>query len=298
MIAPLPPQPAPTKPVDPANAKPDPIGEGDSFAEILTAAAAAVPTPRIPGPPTLDHGPAVVNIVDIEREPVAAIQSPAQPPVEAPEQTPLQAGLTDPTGADEAPRTDRPQPAARIFNQDGFFGASVDAPLSDVVSADAAHAQAEPGIPSAAVTSALRPGIVLGTALPSAAGGTISRSPMPIGAPSAAILSHANRLPPGPLATPLPTPGIAIDGDAEVEAARPLPRRFAMREPGARAPVQVAIRELEQGLHVAARVEGLDAAERVRLHDEISALLARHGRSARSIRLSAPWRAPSQERPK
>jgi hypothetical protein len=51
------------------------------------------------------------------------------------------------------------------------------------------------------------------------------------------------------------------------------------------------MRELEQGIHIAARAEGLDPAERARLHDEIAALLARHGLSARSIRISAPNRA-------
>ena len=50
------------------------------------------------------------------------------------------------------------------------------------------------------------------------------------------------------------------------------------------------MRELEQGIHVAARAEGLDAAERVRLHEEITALLARHGLTPASVRISAPGR--------
>jgi hypothetical protein len=231
-----------------------------------------------------------MNIAEIEREPVAAIQTPPQAPV--------QAGLTDPTVAIEARRADRPQPAARIFNQDGFFGASVDAPLSDAVSADALRAQTEPGIPSAAATPALPPNVApRATLLPTAGSATLG-SPMPTGSPSATMLYRTHRLSAGPLATPVPIRGVAVDGDAEAEAARPLQRRFAIREPASRTPVQVAICELEQGLHVAARVEGLDATERLRLHDEISALLARHGRSARSIRVSTPLRASSQERPK
>jgi hypothetical protein len=85
------------------------------------------------------------------------------------------------------------------------------------------------------------------------------------------------------------------EAEAEAEPARPLARRLAIRDPAARNAVQVAIRELEQGVHVAARAEGLDAAERARLHDEIAALLARHGLSARSIRISAPQRAARSE---
>lgn len=289
MIALLPPQPGPSKPVDPTSAAPNPR-DGDSFADILAAAASAVQTPRISGPPTLDHGPAVVHIFDLEQERIALAQTPAQ--------TPVQAGLTDPTDANEEPRADWLRPAARIFNQDGFFGASVDAPLSDAVSADALRTQAEPGIPSVAATPALPSSIAPVATLPSTAASTTPGSPARTGSASAAILPPAHRLAAGPLATPLPMRGIAVDGDAEAEVVRPMLRRFVMREPAARTPVQVAIRELEQGLHVAARVEGLDAAERLRLHDEISALLARHGRSARSIRLSAPLRAPSQERPK
>jgi len=54
--------------------------------------------------------------------------------------------------------------------------------------------------------------------------------------------------------------------------------------------VQVAIHALEQGLHIAARVERLDAGERERLRGDIASLLARHGLSARDIQIIAPIR--------
>lgn len=298
MIAPLPPQPGLPQPVDPSGAKPDPRGEGDAFAEILAAAAAAVPAPRVPGPPAIEHGPAVVRISDIEPgepvEPVdaAAVQVPAQLPARAPDQ----AGLTDPASEIEAPRPDQPQPAARIFNQDGFFGASIDAAPVD---------------PAAAPAVAIPPGAAAGPALPP------RETPAPVEMPitelrpvaagampaqsasvsSAAVLPRLSRVQPTPLSTLAAARPVALETEGDAGPVKPISRRFTLREPSARAAVQVAMRELEQGVHVAARAEGLDAAERVRLHDEIAALLARHGLSARSIRISAPLREwPSQER--
>jgi hypothetical protein len=58
----------------------------------------------------------------------------------------------------------------------------------------------------------------------------------------------------------------------------------------------VVLRELEQGLHVAARVERLDPAERERLRDEITALLARHGLTPRSVRIEGPEGASTSQR--
>ncbi len=274
MIAPLLPQPGPP-PLDPAAARPDPRGEGDAFAEILAAAAVAVPAPGPTGlRPVLEHGPAVMTIADLVAEPA-------------------QAGLTDPAIQPAAAASaDQPQPAARIFNQDGFFGASIDAPGT----AETRAARPQPEIPlAAAPLQAGQPIASAPASLQSVATGEIVQAPAAPAAPAvpAPALPRAAGQP-GLLAPAVRTP--ILDADTEAEPLQPLARRLVTREPAARAAVQVAMRELEQGIHVAARAEGLDAAERVRLHDEIAALLARHGLSARSIRISAPARGSSQER--
>ena len=301
MIAPLPPQPGLPQPADPAGAKPDARGEGDAFAEILAAAAAVVPaSPRIPGPPpTLEHGPAVMRVSDIETvEPVEPAQAAVHVPAQMSVEVPVQAGLTDPAGEIEAPRPDQPQPAARIFNQDGFFGSSVDAPGSETVDAGAASvaavARTMPGV--VAVPMPLQAETAIAQ-LQAVAAGTMPTRAVSTGVTPAATLPRVSRVRPGPLAMPPTLRPAAFETEAEAESLKPITRRFVVREPAARAAVQVAMRELEQGVHVAVRAEGLDAAERVRLHDEIAALLARHGLSARSIRISAPLRgSSSQER--
>ena len=68
--------------------------------------------------------------------------------------------------------------------------------------------------------------------------------------------------------------------------------------PAARAlsALRVVLRELEQGLHVTARVDRLDPAERERLRDAITALLARHGLSPRSVRIEGPETGPASQR--
>lgn len=286
MIAPLPPQTQPGLPsVDPTGAKPDPKGEGDAFAEILAAAAgAAARAPRLPGPPALEHGPAKAPVADLL----------APDPVEAP---PPAAGLTDPAAEPARPdRGDQPLPTARVFDQDGFFGASIDAPASPDAPGEpqpkrAALAQPERD-PECGIRQADRALDPVQQAEP---------AEMVFASPASQIRpGAAPAIPPQPgasaqprlLAIPVPRPPAA---EAEAEPLQPLARRFAFREPPPRAAVQVAMRELEQGIHVAARAEGLDPAERVRLRDEISALLARHGLTANSIRISAPGRARTSQ---
>jgi hypothetical protein len=298
MIAPLPPQPGLPQPADQAVAKPDLPSDSDSFAEILAAAAAALPAaPRVPGPPpALEHGPAVMRIADIApAEPVeparADLQAAAEPPALAPVQAPLQAGLTDPAAEIETPHSDQPQPAARVFNQDGFFGTRIDAPAMP-------GPRIVPGTVSAAAPlDSDTPAFEAGIAVQPASAGLDSHAAPVAAAPAEA--GQRSPLQPTSRASGLLTGSgvarpIAFEDGISAEEAKPATRRAAFREP-ARATIQVAMRELEQGVHVAARAEGLDAAERVRLHDEITALLARHGLSARSIRISAPGRARTLE---
>jgi hypothetical protein len=87
--------------------------------------------------------------------------------------------------------------------------------------------------------------------------------------------------------------GAAVAAPAPIEEAEaadpaaPLERRAHRPTAAARSALHVALRELESGLQVAARVEGLDEAERHQLRDEIAALLGRHGLSAARIRINA-----------
>lgn len=287
MIAPLPPQ-SGTPPVDPAGARPDPKGEGDAFADILAAAAAALPpAPHLPGPSPIEHGPAMVAVADLM----------APEPVETP--APV-AGLTDPAAELAKPdRPDQPLPAARIFNQDGFFGTSVDASAVPGVASDTI--QSAPSTPLQARTAPMsglhqadRP--LEAEQLPSPVEMISAMQALQTRPEAAPVASALRTAPAAPrlLAVPAIRAQI-VEAETELNPIQPLTRRFTLREPSPRAAVQVAMRALEQGVHVAARAEGLDAAERVRLHDEITALLARHGLSARSIRISAPARGARAE---
>jgi len=288
MIAPLPPQPG-TPPVDPAGARPDPKGEGDAFAEILAAAAALAigPAPHLPGPMPLEHGPAMAAVADLM----------APEPVGKP--APV-AGLTDPAAElAKRDRPDQPLPVARIFNQDGFFGASVDASAvpgvaSDTIpSAPSTPLQARTA-PMSGLHQADRPLEAEQPPSPVEMMSAPPASPVCAGAAPVAIPQRTGPAAPRLLANPVIRVQIP-EAETELDSTQPLTRRFTLREPSPRAAVQVAMRALEQGVHVAARAEGLDAAERVRLHDEITALLARHGLSARSIRISAPARGARAE---
>lgn len=292
MIAPLPPQPGLPQQSDSAGAKPDAKGEGDAFADILAAAAvtAQPPGPHLPGPAAMpDHGPVVVRAADL------LPPEPAEPVT--PVETAPQVGLTDPAIATKAARPDQPQPTARIFNQDGFFGSSVDAAASEAIGA-APVTRTLPGGITAPMPIDAETMVAATTGFEPAAGATAQ--PLAAAAGQAAtqpVLVRAAVVPKGQLTAPAAPRPFSIEAESPDDPARPISRRLAFREAAARTVVQVAMRELEQGIHVAARADGLDPAERARLENDIAAMLSRHGLSARSIRISAPTRGrTSQER--
>lgn len=117
------------------------------------------------------------------------------------------------------------------------------------------------------------------------------RAPAPAGAVHAIVSQRSAP----PLVSAEPMKGVA--GPAGAPAPRRLPvekiaapaiRRPVRQEPAARhSPIQVALSEVERGIQVAVRVDGLGAEERDALRTEIAALLARHGLAHRGIRIAA-----------
>jgi len=185
--------------------------------------------------------------------------------------------------------------AAEQFNQNGFFRSAVPNSPAGVAGTmptelPPSHLVSETALPTPSDPLAIAPR----SAQPKASG------------PTPAIARLAQRLSAKTIVVP-PRTGVRASAGATVpaeisdaaEPVRPSAQRRFLREPAARAAIQVALRELEQGLHVSARTEALDESERLRLRDEIAALLARHGLAPRTIRISAPARPPfSQEEPK
>lgn len=201
------------------------------------------------------------------------------PSVPAPE-----ASLLVPDVAAADPAQQAPAPLARVFNQDGFFGHAGKTPGQAVMleREDAALARASGPAPEG-LAAGLRPEV----AFPVIPGGVTMARPgaghgpaMRVAKPGQATVSTKPAS--GVVAAPLAT--------EENEAADPVAplRHRAYRTPGAaRSALQVALHEIESGLQIAARVEGLDEVERLQLRDEIAALLGRHGLSAARIQINA-----------
>jgi len=263
MIAPLPQHPQPPFQGEKPGSKPDPRKAEDGFGGILAAAQAPVRTPPLSGPPPVpEHGPAIVA-------------APIEPAAEA--------AMLDPSRAPEM--EEAVQAAAEVFNQDGFFGTAIaDAAAPE----DASPARFAPTGPVEGAAPPPSAGSTLSGISPAIVAGAVTR---PEGVPGHRPSSlHAARQ--ASKATAFAAARAAsIEVEISGERVKAIVRRAFVREPAARAAVQVVLHELEQGLHIAARPE------RIRLHDEIAALLASHGLSARSVRIHAPIRsAPLQEK--
>ena len=279
MIAPLPQLPLQPLPGEAPGRQNDPRDGGDAFAQIL---AAAPPTAgHLPGPPPIpEHGPAIAY--------VTAEPEPAPP------------AITDPAEVTERPTDGPAQATAEVFNQQGLFGTATASASREVGAARRADA------PSAAADEPSR-WIVDAMPVPAAGGGDHSVQAQASGrsatlaavaGAAASIVRQAHPVA-GSSASAVAARNVRIETEARAEPAKSAARRLPVREAAARSAAQVALHELEQGIHIAARTEALDESERIRLHDEIAALLARHGLSARSIRISAPARfAHLQEKPR
>lgn len=248
-------------------------GASDLFAQLLGAAAAVVPGPQVELP---DSGAGSGGV-----DPRLAAPQPEEMPVGAP-------ALDGPQLGDAA--VNQPAPLARVFNQDGFFGRMSDAPSEAVIlppEAVAGEAAAVAG-PGAAPVKA---GLALpGSALPGGTG--------PAGRVAAGRASEARFAAPAAKAVGTRPAGLAsargtaalVEGE-EAEPLAPVQRRVFRGLPGTQSTLHVALSEVERGLQVAVRINGLDDAERRQLRDEIAALLGRHGLSAGPIQIySMPLR--------
>jgi len=176
-----------------------------------------------------------------------------------------------------------------MFNQDGFFGHAL---------ADAGVQSLPPGplgqdveaAPGAETAAALGSAGAVGGAVAEASGAGRGLAALDAGRASHAM-EGARRVQgtsssglPAPISPAVVAPAEPGEGEA-IEAGAP--RRAFRAVLAAQSPVLVAVREVEQGLRVTARVAGLDETERRQLREAISALLARHGLANARIQIHA-----------
>lgn len=176
-------------------------------------------------------------------------------------------------------------PLAHRFNQNGFFGHAGETPELAVTLAREDAGPAEPWNPAAPAgqVAGPRPDVAVSTR---GSAGTISRSDAAQGLAMRAAGAGPDSAEARPTGAAVAAPAPIEEAEA-ADPAAPLERRAHRPTAAARSALHVALRELESGLQVAARVEGLDEAERHQLRDEIAALLGRHGLSAARIRINA-----------
>lgn len=184
---------------------------------------------------------------------------------------------------------DAPAPLAQVFNQEGFFGhafLNTDATAgklgAEPIACDtlAGVSLSDRGMPAAAGLPAGAP-VQAGMVPPS----QILASPQALAAAGGEDGSglHAS---PVPAQSPGASTPSAPEAEGEAPEVHPL-RRLLRAAAGAQSPVQVAISEGELGLHVTARLAGLEESERRQLRQAITALLARHGFRADHIQINA-----------
>lgn len=185
---------------------------------------------------------------------------------------------------------------ARLFNQDGFFGR---ADMGTAVAAPIAAAVAPVGSP-------VRDEAVPAVRCPASAQEAVTVAP---------LLSSSAPLPPvpaGPAIRAIPvrtemapqTSAPRVVKDAPIRshegsvARRDAPsvaRAFDRRVRPPTASVAVAVHMLGRGVEIAAQVAGLDPSERVRLADEIAALLSAHGFAPARIAIIAAGAGPADK---
>lgn len=189
------------------------------------------------------------------------------------------------------PESAHPIPGhAKIFNEDGFFGAGQaacdPAPGTRSPAPVPAAQGSSPDDPVArfSVTESEVLGRRGGEALPADAGLPVKQEAAPA-VPAGPRLGTARE--PAQAAAPSVEPQIEPPEIAEAEIARPeqayeAPARVAR----ALSALRVAIRDVERGLQVIVAVEGMGREDRERLADQISALLSRHGLTPRDVQIA------------
>lgn len=235
----------------------DPKERGhDDFADLL-ATQVSRPLARV----FPDHGPAIVSVRD-------GLDGPA---------------MTDPMEDPATPA--ETEPGAHVFNRDGFF-------------AETGVAATTPAAPEAMEAQLADPAreIAIPPPLASAPGTTVSVAATSHALATSSIHTELVSAHVATKATAGKTSGIpalvhAAMDHAEagevIEPAGSSSERTGIRML-ARSAFQVAMRELEHGIHVAVRAEAMDQADREHLRREIAALLSRHGLAPRAIRILAP----------
>lgn len=268
MIAPLLQGPLPPVGTPGRESESSELGRG-GFPEILAAAGATAKPNLLEPRPAPDHGPARVAV------------SPGLSP-----EIPGRA-VTDP--ASSLSPASEGGPAAERFNQSGFFAST---PYRGEVEA--------PNRAKGEFPSVERPESVALTEDRASAAASLQHADSPMRFESAkahqtpASTAYVAARPAAATAT-VAQPAARIRPDAP-EAAAAASRRLPLREPAARAPIQVVLRELAQGIQVAARLEALRAGEGEAMRDEILALLSRHGLRAHGVRVVGPASStPTQE---
>ncbi|MEN2709389.1 hypothetical protein ACQKOH_08495 [Sphingomonas sp. NPDC092331] len=214
-----------------------------------------------------------------------ALAGGAAAPGEMPSLAAPEASLLAPDAAGAGPAQQALAPRARMFNQNGFFGHAGETPGQAVAlgQEDAMRAPV-PGAAPGDLAAGLGREIVSGGRQESGAAARPGAAPRPAMRAAGAVPAV---VPAAPMGSAAPAQPPALE---DYDAADPVAsaQRRAHRTPSAaRSALHVALRELESGLQIAARVEGLDEAERHRLRDEIAALLGRHGLSAARIQINA-----------
>ncbi|MBQ1496687.1 MAG: hypothetical protein IIZ38_00085 [Sphingomonas sp.] len=215
-----------------------------------------------------------------------ALADGAAVPGEMPSLAAPEVSLLAPDASGAGPAQQALAPRARMFNQNGFFGHAGETPGQAVAlgQGDAMRAPVPGAVPED-LAAGLDREIVSGGRQGPGAAARPGASPRPAMRAAGAVPAVIPAEPMG-RAMAAPPPAIEEYGAAADPVASA--QRRAHRAPSAaRSALHVALRELESGLQIAARVEGLDEAERHRLRDEIAALLGRHGLSAARIQINA-----------
>lgn len=255
MIAPLPQLPGTPNRNDRDVRDPKERGQGD-FADLL-AVQVARPLDRV----FPDHGPAIVSVRD-------CIDGPA---------------MTDPMEDPATPA--ETEPGAHVFNRDGFF-ADTGVAATTPAAPDPTEAQLADPAPESAIPAPLA-GAPRATVSVAATNHALATSSIHTELVSARVATKAT----AGKASGIPALVHAAMDHAEagevIEPAGSPSERTGVRMLGKNA-FQVAMRELEHGIHVAVRADAMDQADREHLRREIAALLSRHGLAPRAIRILAP----------
>lgn len=180
------------------------------------------------------------------------------------------------------------QVSAKVFNQNGFFGTSPSPWHDTAVSTRGEFAVDGPpaaeGAAAALALASLPPGSA--TAIlhhPGSSAPAVRELRVQTFAAPGDACPQASGRQSAPVAIEAASSGApTVEPGGEVVSPE-MPERPILRCPTGFSPILVAVQELEHGLGVKAIIAGLDHGERLRLRDEIFALLSSHGHSVGAV---------------